>query len=489
MTLLQGRRRDLHELAGVLQLLDVAGAAESHAGADAAEQLEDRVLDRALVGDAAFDAFRHQFLRVLLEVAVLAALLHRADGAHAAVDLVLSALVELEFSRALVAAGEDRTHHADVAARRQGLGHIAGVLDAAVRDDRDAVLLRDFIGIHDRADLGDAAAGDDARRADRSGADADLDRVRARFDQGSRAFARRDVAADDVEVRELLLDHAHAAQHVLRVAVRGVEHDDVDVRVHQLLHSLEHVRADADAGAAQKPSLRILRGERVLDRLLNVFDRDEADQVVVLIDDRELLFAGGAEDLLCFLERHAFFCRDQVLAGHRFGDLSGKVLLELHIAVRDDTDELLSLGDGNAGDAVLLHQLFRVRQRVLRGEGERVGDDAVFGAFYFVHFFCLRFDRHVLVDHADAALPRHCDGHAALRDGVHTGAHHGDVKYDFLRQVGRQIDLARDDRRVGRHEEDVVKGKAVSDDRSHSYLLSNREIRVGSLAGGPGRDQ
>ena len=58
----------------------------------------------------------------------------------------------------------------------------------------------------DRRDLRHADAGDDARRADRAGADADLDRVGAVVDQRRAPRGGRDVAADDLHLRIALLD-------------------------------------------------------------------------------------------------------------------------------------------------------------------------------------------------------------------------------------------------------------------------------------------
>jgi hypothetical protein len=77
------------------------------------------------------------------------------------------------------------------------LGDVARVLDAAVGDQRDVVLLQRARTVVDRRDLGDADAGDDARRADRSGADADLDGVGTRLGERERGLAGRDVAGDD----------------------------------------------------------------------------------------------------------------------------------------------------------------------------------------------------------------------------------------------------------------------------------------------------
>ena len=108
-------------------------------GAQAAHELEDGVRQRPLVGHAALDALGHELLGVLLEVAVLAALGHGGEGTHAAIDLEGAALIDLHRARALLRAGEEAAEHHGAGAGGDGLGDVAGVLDAAVGDDGLAV--------------------------------------------------------------------------------------------------------------------------------------------------------------------------------------------------------------------------------------------------------------------------------------------------------------------------------------------------------------
>src|SRR6266511_4620473 len=89
MALAQARGGDADELRA-LHLVDRRGSAVAHRLTQAADELVQDRLERALVRDAPFDALRHQFLDVLdvaLEVTVArrASCTHRTERAHATV--------------------------------------------------------------------------------------------------------------------------------------------------------------------------------------------------------------------------------------------------------------------------------------------------------------------------------------------------------------------------------------------------------------------
>ena len=144
----QARGADADQPRFTLQRGDVRAAAVAHAGAQPAGQLVDHRRDAALVGDPSFDAFRHQLLagfgvgievEFVLEVAIAAAAAHRAERAHAAILLEAAALIQDQFARALVGAGEQAADHHRAGADRHRFGQVAGVADPAVGDDRDLV--------------------------------------------------------------------------------------------------------------------------------------------------------------------------------------------------------------------------------------------------------------------------------------------------------------------------------------------------------------
>src|SRR5699024_6546345 len=93
MTLSQSCGGHLHKSAFFFQLFDRLSSTVSHTGAKTADQLEDRIFHGSFVSDTSFHAFRNQLLGILLEVTVLAAVLHRCQGAHATVYFIFSSLI------------------------------------------------------------------------------------------------------------------------------------------------------------------------------------------------------------------------------------------------------------------------------------------------------------------------------------------------------------------------------------------------------------
>jgi hypothetical protein len=64
------------------------------------------------------------------------------------------------------------------------------------------------------------------------------------------------------------------------------------------------------------------------------------------------------------------------------------------------------------------------------------------------------------VQHTDAAAPREGDRHPRLGDGVHRRGDERDLERDRARQARGRDDVVREDRRLGRDEQDVVEGEA-----------------------------
>ena len=137
-----------------------------------------------------------------------------------------------------------------------------------------------------------------------------------------------------------------------------------------------------------------------------------------------------------------------------------------HVAVGEDADQLAGLalaaaGDhGNAGDAVILHQRQRIRQRRVGADGQRIDHHAGFVLLHLPHLGGLALRIEIAVDHADAAGLRHGDRHARLGDGVHGGGDDRDVERDGAGDAGADIDFGRQHIRKAGLQQHVVEGKA-----------------------------
>ena len=155
---------------------------------------------------------------------------------------------------------------------------------------------------------------------------------------------------------------------------------------------------------------------------------------------------------------------DEVLAGHHFGDLQTVVILgcdEAHVAVGDDADELVVLvHDRQTGDVETAAQLVEVGQGHVRAHGERIADHTGFGTLDDVDLGGLVVDGKIAVQHADAAVTGHGDGHVGLGDGVHRGGDRRDLHRDVAGEMRGGVHLGRNDVRLVRQQQHIVIGEA-----------------------------
>ena len=130
----------------------------------------------------------------------------------------------------------------------------------------------------------------------------------------------------------------------------------------------------------------------------------------------------------------------EVLARHHLIDQAILTQLKAQVAVGDDAHQMVALiNHGNTTNVILGHHLQRFPDGTSATDGHRVVDHAVLSAFHNGHLTGLRLDRHILVHHADAALAGNGNGHSALRHGVHSGRHEGDVQLDVPREACFQL--------------------------------------------------
>ena len=252
------------------------------------------------------------------------------------------------------------------------------------------------------------------------------------------------------------------------MAVRGVDHDQIDAGVDQLLGALIALVADRGGGGDAQAALLVLAGVRVGDRLLHVLDGDQADAAVLVVDDHKLLDAVLVQQALGLVLTDALADGDQLVLGHQLRDPLARVGGEAHVAIGEDADELAGLAVAaavhhrDAGDAVRLHQLERVRQRGAGLDGERVHHHAGFEFLHLPDLRGLRVRLQVAVDHAEAAGLRHGDGHLGLGHGVHGRGDDRDVERDFAGDAAADIDVARQHFGQTGLDQHVVEGQCLA---------------------------
>ena len=162
------------------------------------------------------------------------------------------------------------------------------------------------------------------------------------------------------------------------MAVRGVDHDEIDAGLDQPLGAQEAFVADRGGGGDAQPALLVLAGVRIGDRLLDVLHGDQPDAAILLVDHQQLLDAVLVQQALGLVLADALAHGDQPLLGHQLGDLLARIGGEAHVAVGENADELAgrlpvavaaALDHRDAGDAVGLHQLERIGQRRVGMDG------------------------------------------------------------------------------------------------------------------------
>ena len=188
---------------------------------------------------------------------------------------------------------------------------------------------------------------------------------------------------------------------------------------HQLRRALQKIARRPDRSAHAQPALIVLAGVGILQLLLDVLDRDQALQLVLVVHHQQLFHAMLVQDQLGLFERGAHRHGDQVFLGHHVADGNIGARLKAQIAIGEDAHQPLALRHRHAGDAVAAHHFERVGDQLVRADGDGIDDHAALRALHLVDFAGLVGDGKIAVHDADAALLRHGDGHARLGDRVH----------------------------------------------------------------------
>ena len=216
----------------------------------------------------------------------------------------------------------------------------------------------------------------------------------------------------------------------------------------------------------------------MLGRFEDVLDGDQAAELEAVVDDQNPLQPVLVHQRLRELELGALGHGDQAVAlGHDVGHRLVEIGLEAQVAVGDDADDFLAVDHRQAGDPVLSRQHQNFAHRHRRRHGYRVLDHAAFEALDLGDLRRLRSRRHVLVHDAQSALLRHRDGEAGFGHGIHRRRQQRDVQRNGLGKAGLEADVAGNDGRMGREQQNVVKSEGFLND-THNHLFSYAQKRI-----------
>ena len=173
-------------------------------------------------------------------------------------------------------------------------------------------------------------------------------------------FLRGHVAADDRQLGIQPAQLFHHLQHALAVAVRGIDHQHVHARRDKRRRAFERIVRDAYRRAAEQAAVFVLGAVRILDGLFDILGRNQADEVIVFIDERQLFDAVPRQNALGLFQAGARRRGDEIFARHHLGDRLILMHLKAKVAVGEDAHEPSIARDGHAGNVIAAHQGERV---------------------------------------------------------------------------------------------------------------------------------
>ena len=167
--------------------------------------------------------------------------------------------------------------------------------------------------------------------------------------------------------------------------------------------------------------------------------------MIALIDHQQLLDAPFVKNPPRNFLAGAKADGRQIIVSHELADRLAGVSGEAHVAIGQDAAELArSIHDRDAADAVGLHQLERLGQRLIRGHADRVDDHAAFETLDLANSGRLLFDAEVAVEHADPAELSKRDCHIGFGHGVHRRREDWNLERDLAGEEGSRVRLARE---------------------------------------------
>ena len=179
--------------------------------------------------------------------------------------------------------------------------------------------------------------------------------------------------------------------------------------------------------------------------------------------------------------------RDQALLGcHDRGHGAVELRLEAQVPAGHDAQQIAvgARDHGYAGDPPCAGERQHVADAGLRGDCDRVLDDAAFVFLDGADFAGLALDAHILVNDAEAALLGQGDGETRFGDAVHGRRQQRHVEADLPGHAGFKVDLARQHFRIRRQEQNIIEGEGfLGGHHERTAFINTPQLKGTGLVG------
>ena len=248
--------------------------------------------------------------------------------------------------------------------------------------------------------------------------------------------------------------------------MRGVDQQNVNTSGHQRINTLFVTCASTNRRTNTQTALLVFTGVRFTLRFLEIFHGDHANQVEFIINHQRFLNAFfvhfGQHNFtgFAFTHGHQTLFRRHVNANRLI-----QVGHKTHVTTGDDTNQFVFFGYYRvASKTVTLGQFFHLAQSRGWQNSLRISHHARLVFFHAANFFRLAFNGHVFVDKANTAFLSQGNSQARFRYGIHCCGKHRDVQTNSFRQLSAEVSGIRQDGRMSRNEENVVKRQSFFSD-------------------------
>ena len=285
----------------------------------------------ALEGDASADTLGHQFLGLNyagLEVAVLGAVLHSLERAHAAICLILTAVEDDGFTRRLFCTSQERTDHDRVAACSQCLDDISRIAQSAVSDQGHVCTLKHLGNVVDSRELWYAHTGNDTCRTNGAWANTHLDGIGTCIKQHPGSLTSSHIAHDNIYVGECAAGLLNLFDDGARMSMSRIDNNSIYTSLDKCLYAVKSVVGHAYTCGYAQTALGVLASDRLVLGLGDIFVSDESYKFAVFVYYWQFFNLVFLQYMACAHEISLLVSRHKVFTCHHLVDRTVHILFK-----------------------------------------------------------------------------------------------------------------------------------------------------------------